>query len=235
MFITYEIRHQELKAVDLHDQSCPTCKNRGTLKMYIMQSYAWLFGPMIPYPKYAVLECAHCQETIPNKKWTKELEAIYKKEKATTKTPLRMWRGMIVVVSVFLGLFLLMQSGIKNPLGMKDDQQTEIESKARFATIQVNDVMMVSFIDNARMGSAGLAKVVSVDGNKMGIKISSVNYASSLDGFDLKLADVDDSKFSTEITYYDLAEFKKNYVLIPPEGTENHPRAVASAKLIINN
>lgn len=118
---------------------------------------------------------------------------------------------------------------------MKDDQQTEMESRARFATIQVNDVMMVSFIDNARMGSAGVVKVVSVDGNKMGIKISSENYASSLDGFDLKLADVDDSKFSSAITYYDLAEFKKNYVLIPAESNENHPRAVASAKLIINN
>ena len=227
MFFTYEIRKHQHKIVDLQDQTCSICKNRGTLKMYIMQEYAWLFGPMIPYAKYGVLECESCQDTIPNKKWTKELDEIYKKEKATTKTPLRMWRGTIVVCAVFLGLFLLMKSGIKNPFGMKDDQQTEMESKARFTDIQLNDVMMVMFM---REGNAGLAKVVSVDENKIGVKFNTTKYPSWLDGFDLSFADVNDADFDDEIRYFDATEFKKNTILM---NSETDKKAFAVAKLII--
>ena len=227
MFFFYEIRDHHHKIIDLQDQTCPVCKNRGTMKMHFMQNYAFFFGPMMPYAKHAVLECESCQTTIPNKKWTKELEVIYKDEKAKLKTPLRLWRGTIVIVSVFLGLFLLMQSGIKNPLGMKDDQQTEAESKARFAAIQVNDVMMVAFLNG---GDAGLVKVISVDGNKIGVKISATKYPSWLDGFDLSLSKVNDADFGDEIRYFDAAEFKKNNILIDPE---NDNKAFAAAKLII--
>ena len=78
MFFFYEIRDHHHKTIDLQDQTCPVCKNRGTMKMHFMQNYAFFFGPMMPYTKHAVVECESCQTTIPNKKWTKELEAIYK-------------------------------------------------------------------------------------------------------------------------------------------------------------
>lgn len=234
MFFFYEIRNHEHKTVQLQDQTCPNCKNRGVLKMHFMQSYAWFLGPMLPYTKYAVLECESCNETIPNKKWTKELDAIYHKEKATLKTPLRLWRGMIVICTFLLAMFLMMKSGIKNPFGLKDDQQVQTDSRARFQNIQVNDVLYVGFSDPNNKGTTsgnGIMKIVSIEGNKLGAKVYKEKFEKNNFGYDLKLDDIDESKFESETMYFDTAKFKKNNNLNFVD--DDNPFPFAYAKIVI--
>jgi hypothetical protein len=52
---------------------------------------------------------AYCdnRELIPASKWTKEIVARYKELKATTKTPLRLWRGMIVIPCIIAVIAML--------------------------------------------------------------------------------------------------------------------------------
>ena len=234
MVFFYEFRNHEHKTVILQDETCPICKNKGVLKMHFLQSYIWMFGPMIPSLKYAVLECESCQTTIPNKKWTKELDAIYKKEKATLKTPLRLWRGLIVISTTFLLLFGMMKSGIKNPFGLQDDQQIQTDSRERFQNIQLNDLIFVGFSDVNRKGTTkenGIMKVVSIDGNKIGAKVYTEKFDQANFGYDLKLSDVDDSKFEPEIKYFDAEKFKKNFNLHFTDNDDTFP--FAYAKIII--
>ena len=237
MFFYYETRTHHHKTIQLQDQLCPVCKNRGVLKMHLQQSYMWFFGPMIPSIKSAVLECEFCQTTIPNKKWNSELDAIYQKEKVAAKTPISLWRGSIVIVSFLLITTGMMKAGITNPFGLQDDQEVQQDSNERFKTIQVNDMMYISFADVNHKGATtdnGIMKVVSIDGNKLGVKIYDQRFDKMNFGYDLKLSDIETSKFNSEIQFYDLEKFHKNFNLHLLDNSSDNPFPFAYAKLIIN-
>lgn len=104
MFIVYQIRSVEHTRNHYPKLACPASSGGGEgVTIVVLQRYVWFIGPMMPSLKYGVAFCDN-GEKIPASKWTPEIRAKYKELKATTKTPLRLWRGMIVIPSFILVL-----------------------------------------------------------------------------------------------------------------------------------
>ncbi|MBO9728375.1 MAG: hypothetical protein J7623_07020 [Chitinophaga sp.] len=106
MIIVYQIRSMEHTRKHYPDLACPAANGGGTgVTIAVLQRYLWFFGPMMPTLKFGVAFCDN-GERIPASKWTPEITAKYKELKAGTRTPLRLWRGMIVIPSFILVLAL---------------------------------------------------------------------------------------------------------------------------------
>ena len=199
MLIFYQIRSKHIKTVDLSDQTCTTCKNKGVLKMHFFQNYLWLFGPIAPAGKHATIECTVCNTTLPNKKWTKELDAIYKKEIKTIKTPLKMWRGFVILWIFILGILFYVYQSFTTP----NDYQTILNNKevnlANIKNFKEGDVLFISILEkNKNYPISTVAKVEKIEGNKTTL----VKYEEEIQYFkqiDLHLSDIDPSKFNQEI------------------------------------
>ncbi|MBS0027139.1 hypothetical protein ACTJJ0_11420 [Chitinophaga sp. 22321] len=109
MFIIYQIRSLEHTRKHYPGLACPLANGGGNgVTIVVLQRYVWWLGPMMPSMKYGVAFCDN-GDKIPVAKWTPEITAKYKELKATTKTPLRLWRGMIVIPAIFLVLVLVAQ------------------------------------------------------------------------------------------------------------------------------
>lgn len=214
MLIVYQIRSHHHKTIDLPNEECPICKEKTTLQMHMMQKYMWWIGPMAPANKYAVLECQSCQKTIPNRLWTDEFDAIYTQNKVTIKTPFRMWRGLIVIPSIFLILYISIKLGVKNPLGLRDDTQTLSEVSEAVKNVKVNDVYFASMIEGSRMTNFKVIKITKIENDKAYIKIYPEPYQNFQDMYDIEKADLDESKFSKEEKIIQLEGFKANQNLV---------------------
>ena len=240
MFIFIQIRSKHLKTIDLIDQSCSTCKNRGVLKIHFYQNYTWLFGPIAPVGKHATIECGVCKTTIPNKKWTKEFDAIFRKEKKLLKTPLRLWRGSIILLLLIITPFVLWQSRIANPLNFKrvngnlEINKTNIknckEGDVLFATISKLSDDKRSFVN---VEGESLVKVVKIEGDKTILKIHTDKFKFE-DQFDLELSDLDDTKF-VEIMEIKTDPLRKlgNLVLYTAPSKEVEFHAIGRASAVI--
>ena len=202
------------KTIDLPNEECPLCKEKTTLQMHMMQKYTWWFGPMAPANKYAVLECQNWQKTIPNRLWTDKFDAIYTQNKASIKTPFRMWRGLIVIPSIFLILYISIKLGVKNPLGLRDDTQTLSEVSQAVKNVKVNDVYFASMIEGSRMTNFKVIKITKIEDDKAYIKIYPEPYQNFQDMYDIEKEDLDESKFSKEEKIIQLQGFKANQNLV---------------------
>lgn len=105
MIFFYQVRTLTQKTVACTDVTCPLCGHTGGVQLSIHQKYTWLLGPLAPAGKYGLAYCSHCNQQIPAMKWNRQLEQAYQTEKRTVTTPLRLWRGMIVI-PVVLVLFV---------------------------------------------------------------------------------------------------------------------------------
>jgi hypothetical protein len=103
MFIVYQIRSVEHTRKHYPGLACPLANGGDGVTIAVLQRYVWFVGPMMPSLKFGIAFCDN-GEKIPTSKWTPEITAKYKELKATTKTPLRMWRGMIVIPAFILVL-----------------------------------------------------------------------------------------------------------------------------------
>lgn len=202
MIVFYQIRSHFHKTVDLPNETCSSCNNRGTLKMHFLQQYAWIFGPLMPGKKFATIQCDVCNEKLPNKLWTKELDAIYKQEKKTINTPFRMWRGMIFMLLLFIIPYSLMKMRILNPMNLKRVNQSEDVNKTNVKNCKEGDVLFVSINKYTETSASTdrftLAKILKIEGDKTTIKIYTDNY-EFMNQYDLALSDLDNSKFKEEI------------------------------------
>ncbi|HVI47879.1 MAG TPA: hypothetical protein VM802_23625 [Chitinophaga sp.] len=102
MIIIYQIRTLDHKTEHCPDVTCPLCKEKGGIHIHVSQRYIWWFGPMVPSAKIGEAWCDRCDKRIPNLKWNKELSQRFKAIKSSIKTPLRLWRGLIVIASLFV-------------------------------------------------------------------------------------------------------------------------------------
>ena len=218
MFIVYQIRDHHHNTIDLPNECCPVCTKKGSLKMHLMQKYMWWFGPMAPQNKFAILECGNCQQTVPNKKWSKELDTIYKKQKAEIKTPLRMWRGLIVIPAVFISLAVFAKFGPRNPFGLRDDVQNMEETTKAVKNVGEGSVLYI-----ARFGVAtiedmktmySIVKINRIKGDSAYLKTYPASWGKYQDQYDIKKTELDETKFSTEETAVSFDQLKRNQVLI---------------------
>ncbi len=95
MFIVYQIRSKLSKTIVVPHIECPNCKQKGQLQMHFFQKYTWLFGPILPAGKSAVLDCTTCQSNITTKNWTKELHFFLKTQKKQIPIPFRYYSGFV--------------------------------------------------------------------------------------------------------------------------------------------
>ncbi|PST84650.1 hypothetical protein C7T94_00505 [Pedobacter yulinensis] len=61
---------------------------------------------MCPSGKFGIAWCERCGDRILGVKWDRSLRERYKSIRSTTSTPLRLWRGMIVIPAFFLLVIL---------------------------------------------------------------------------------------------------------------------------------
>ncbi|WP_129718226.1 hypothetical protein [Pedobacter sp. SYP-B3415] len=106
MIFIYQIRSLEHKTEACPDLMCPMCSQQGGVHITVRQRYVWWLGPMLPSGKYGIAWCERCGDRILGVKWSPELTRRYKEIRSTTKTPLRLWRGMIVIFSLFAAIVL---------------------------------------------------------------------------------------------------------------------------------
>ncbi len=112
MIFIYQLRTLTHTTLDCPDITCPLCKHTGLVRLSIQQRYVWFIGPIVPSRKFGIAYCGSCGNQIPAIKWTNELVHKYNTAKAAVKTPLRLWRGMVVLplicaLVVIAGSFLL--------------------------------------------------------------------------------------------------------------------------------
>ena len=202
MIIFYQERFHHHKTIDLPNETCTNCGNRGTMKMYMMQKYVWLFGPLLPSKKYAIIECSFCDNKIPSSDWNKKTEEIYHKEIKAIKTPVRMWRGGVLMVLLFLIPYTLIKLKVLKKATVKPLMETVNTKKPDCKNFKVGDVLFIS-TDKTNKNYASLydftlVKVMQIDGDKTILK----KYTDLFDSQDkntLSLSAIDDSKFKEEI------------------------------------
>ena len=170
MFIIYQIRSLEHTRKHYPGLACPLANGGGDgVTIVVLQRYVWWLGPMMPSMKYGVAFCDN-GDKIPVAKWTPEITAKYKELKATTKTPLRLWRGMIVIPAFILVLALVAQIAIRTRAS-DDKELTEHVNNP-----QPGDIFYANtggtLVRNENSATTtndvyGLFKVIKIDGDSI--------------------------------------------------------------------
>lgn len=104
MFFYYQIRNHHYKTEAIPYLTCPVCSVSGHLHMSILQKYMWQLGPVAPSSKYAIAYCESCSNYVPKVKWTDEMDSAYRSLKQGLKTPLRLYRGLLVFPLLVMSL-----------------------------------------------------------------------------------------------------------------------------------
>lgn len=228
MMLFYQVRSHFHKTVDLPKHTCASCNNRGTMEMRFMQKYVWMFGPIMPNNKYAIVACQVCENQVPITSWTKELDGIYKQEKKTLKTPFRMWRGMIIMLLIFIIPYTLFSLNILKIANPATEKQIESVIISNVKDFKKGDVLFISLNTSSKIDYHTLANVVETEGAKTILKKYSEKF-EYMDKDKLTLSSLDHSKFIEEIAVkteplrgksgnlipYTLAPEKKNDFAVP--------------------
>jgi hypothetical protein len=220
MFVIIQHRSFHHKTVALHEENCPLCQEKGHLQLHIMQRYQWFIGPMTPLPKYGIIECDACKQTVPNAKWGDRLTAIYKNQKNSVKTPARMWRGMWVLPLLFVVAIGVIKIAFRGSDGISANayEQQMSEKQQRSKNIKVGDVifiMLSGVTTNEQLKTAfTLVKVENISGNVVSLKTYDQRWGSYMDFNDMSLATLDNNKFGSAITIFSLDGMQRNEILI---------------------
>lgn len=162
MFFIYATKEYQLKVVDLHDQICPKCKNRGVMKMIFKQYYSdSLLFSTFPYHKFAVLYCDKCEYEFPVNRWTDDLKQLRKQELKKLKTPKELKKGFLRLALLFFvpiisfALFLTYQTSC--------NKLSTSANRDNLKVVEVNDVFFSSFQHDKEKGSYGLIKIIATN------------------------------------------------------------------------
>jgi hypothetical protein len=231
MIYYYEIRSQLLKTIDLKEETCPLCKHKGKIQLSIMQKYMWMWGPMFPQHKYGVLECDACNTVIPAGKWNDEVKGVFKVYKSQAATPKRLWRGTRVFLIFFIVIFSfagLMKAGIvkENPFGFKNDTETTAQTTKLLKEVKEGTVLYASVIENETNKETEqpekrlyytIFAIVKIEDDIAYVKRYNQHWEKFQDQYDIKVADLDDIKFSPKKIPVSLDQIKRNGNLMLPE------------------
>ncbi len=217
LFIEHRSHHH--KTINLPNECCPLCGEKGKLKLHLMQKYQHMMGPLTPLLKYGVLECDACDSTIPNKKWTDSFDAIYKKEISQIKTPARMWRGMWVLPLVCVALIGIIKVASALDSGRKSDYELEqIQMKKDILSINEKSILFGSSLDLKTNEEAKtpfrVYKIEKIKGDTAFISTYSNKKYQFNDRIDLHISDLDNSKFSETTIPSSLKTIKNEQKLI---------------------
>ncbi|MDR7131458.1 hypothetical protein J2X69_003822 [Algoriphagus sp. 4150] len=208
--IFYQIRSKQVKVIEINELECPNCKNKGHLQLFLFLKYTWIFAPILPAGKTAILECNSCEQTIPIKNWTKKLDVIFKTEKKNFKTPFYYYSGAVFILLIWLIPFTMMKMGITNPFGLNDDSKTMGQAIIDRQHIKENDILYVNLLVNGEAPKFKAVKVVKAEDEKVAyIKQSIKSYETFKDFYALKAADFSNSDFEDETLKINLEYLRK--------------------------
>jgi hypothetical protein len=213
MLVSYEVRSFFHKTVKLEMELCPLCQQKGELKLHLMQKYVWCFlllGSTLPSKKYGVLECTACKKSIPTKKWSSEIKAIYNEEKVLLKTPIRFWKGWIFLMCLMVGTYFWFLKG-HNRSNKITNVRTELQS------IKTGDVLSVAELYRTKEMSGisldnSIVKVERIEGNKVFL-ITYPNHFSWHEVLKMDKDDFDTEKFGNETTTVSLEKIKEGRIV----------------------
>lgn len=239
MIIFIEHRSHHHKTVGLPNEVCPLCQDSGKLKLHIMQKYQHFIGPLTPLPKYGVLECDACDKTIPNKGWNAKLDAIYKKERASVKTPSRMWRGMWVLPLMFL-LFIgaLKIAFPSEGMTMEEYDKNVAASRELIRAAKVGDILYISHSgvqsqEDLKTNNA-VVQIAKIVGDTAFMKTYPERWSIGYDHNKIKKTDLDLARFSNELIPMSYSTITQNLLLTTLKGKENEGSSLyATVKGII--
>jgi hypothetical protein len=210
IFIPIDLRSFHHKTIEIKETICPLCQQKGELKLHLMQKYVWCFlvlGPTLPSKKYGVLECAACNKSILVKSWSSEIKAVYNAEKLQLKTPLRFWRGWLILMCMLAGMFFYMSKALR-----KNKMLANVEKELQ--NIKQNDILIIS--DSTAyygLNKNKILKVLKITGNKVYL----VCYADRVDWdeqSEIEKDNLDLQKFGTEPIVVSLEQIKKRKSLV---------------------
>lgn len=196
MFFIYAKEEHQLKVVDLHDQICPKCKNRGVMKMIFKQYYgdSFLFSTF-PYHKFAVLYCDKCEYEIPVNRWTDDLKQLRKQELKKLKTPKELKKGFLRLALLFFvpiiafALFLTYQTTF--------NKLSTSANKDNLKIVEVNDVFFSLLQHDTEKGRYGLIKIIATNPDETVIQEYSKRY-NTIDALnDIEYDAIDQSQFNS--------------------------------------
>lgn len=217
MFIVYQIRSNLARTVHLTTTECPNCNAKEKLQMDIYQKYIWFLGPILPAGKTAFLDCNACEQTIPIKQWTKELDSIYRTEKKNTKTPFRYFRGFIILILIWVIPLTLIKFGVVVP--NKTGKRME-ESKAAQKSLKKGDLFFGMLLKNdGKYPECKVAKIIKTKGDSHAYIVLSKKTYGFNDGEDLEIDDFSDSDFVTEQIEVQLDGLRKNGAVTKNNGS----------------
>lgn len=238
MLIVYQIRSVEHTRKHYPGLACPAANGGGEgVTIAVLQRYVWFIGPMMPSLKYGVAFCDNGAR-IPAAKWTPEITAKYKELKATTKTPLRMWRGMMVIPGFILVLALFAQIARHKKAG--EDK----ELAAYKADPQPGDIIYAStggtLVRNENSATTtnsvyALFKVVKINGDSIFLVQGNASRVSTAEnpineyksGFwsDLKKETTDYSTTPVVISHQSVVQY--GFYSALPRGTDDSPGKIS--------
>jgi len=106
--IIYGWRSTQVATEDIAE-TCPSCTNRNTLRMYVFQKYAHIFWiPFFPLGKSGASQCGHCQQVLKSKQMPSDVRLAYDNVAAKAKIPYWTFAGVaiiaiIIIISMFKG------------------------------------------------------------------------------------------------------------------------------------
>jgi hypothetical protein len=172
MFIYYQIRRHHYKTEAVPYVTCPVCHTEGYLQMSILQKYMWQLGPVAPSAKYAIAWCEHCENYVPKVKWTDAMDQAFRSLKQGLKTPLRLYRGLIVIPL----LAALLIGGILLFVKVKDHKQHNNQALIKEAILhpRAGDIFQITHTDGTHADYTYF-KVVNSKGDSIYVQPSKIH------------------------------------------------------------
>lgn len=210
ILVVNEIRTHHHKTIEIKSSICTICQQKNDLKLHLYQKYIWnilFLGPVIPSIKFGVLECSTCQKDIPNRSWSPEIKAIYIKEKALLKTPVRFWRGGIILMCMlFAVVFYGAKAFRKNKMFANVDKELQ--------TIKQDDILIISdSVAQYGLDQNKIVKVQKIESNRVYL-VCYANRVGWEEQSEVEKEDLDPQKFGTATLVVSLERIKKLNALV---------------------
>jgi hypothetical protein len=100
MVVFFGIRAKRIAGNTLHYVACSTCGNQA-LRPQTVYSFVHIFWvPVFPYKREIATECMHCKSRMAGKEVPPSVHAAIKRENKSSKPPVYLFAGAILVASI---------------------------------------------------------------------------------------------------------------------------------------
>jgi hypothetical protein len=98
MIFFFGTRSKAILTILLNNLECCYCKQRDTIFLSIVSTYAHLFWiPLFPVGKKKFTVCSHCRQTLADKQMPPEYITAIFQENIAAKTPVWQFAGLIII------------------------------------------------------------------------------------------------------------------------------------------